>query len=173
MCWDPLPGAPFRLSLGFVATLGIRLGSGSGLSSADSFAVWWFWKMFSNLAPEGVRYRRTIRIWSRPRKYIKAIRNRQIANSIESVSIHCQVGIFQRNGYILGTPLEHRSRCLAQRVSQNSIFMSPILKPRNHEPHLSLLLVNAGAVIKDVPYALWWIGRNTSSLGKDNPCSDE
>jgi hypothetical protein len=32
--WHPLPGAPLRFRLRFVATLRLRLGSGSGLSSA-------------------------------------------------------------------------------------------------------------------------------------------
>jgi len=32
--WHPLPGAPHRFRLRFVATLRIRLGTGSGLSSA-------------------------------------------------------------------------------------------------------------------------------------------
>jgi hypothetical protein len=35
--WDPLLGAPLRFWLRFVATLGIRLGSGSGFSSAALF----------------------------------------------------------------------------------------------------------------------------------------
>ncbi len=37
--WDPLPGAPLRLWLRFVTTLRIRLGSGSGLTSAALFCV--------------------------------------------------------------------------------------------------------------------------------------
>jgi hypothetical protein len=36
--WHPLPGAPLRFSLRFVTTLRIRLGAGSGLSSAVLFA---------------------------------------------------------------------------------------------------------------------------------------
>ena len=32
--WHPLPGAPLRFRLRFVATLRIRLGAGSGLPSA-------------------------------------------------------------------------------------------------------------------------------------------
>lgn len=37
--WDPLPGAPLRLWFGFVAALRIRLGAGSGFSSAALFGL--------------------------------------------------------------------------------------------------------------------------------------
>jgi hypothetical protein len=37
--WHPLPGAPLRFRLRFVVTFRIRLGSGSGLSSAGLFCL--------------------------------------------------------------------------------------------------------------------------------------
>jgi hypothetical protein len=37
--WHPLPGAPLRFRLRFVAILRLRLGAGSGLPSAGLFAV--------------------------------------------------------------------------------------------------------------------------------------
>ena len=37
--WHPLPGAPLRFRLRFLATLRLRLGAGSGLPSAGLFCI--------------------------------------------------------------------------------------------------------------------------------------
>jgi hypothetical protein len=82
------------------------------------------------------------------------------------------VGIGYQDWHIL-SGLEHGAGCLTQRVTQYSLLVAPILKPRDHKSHFCLLLVYAGAVIYNVPYALWRAGRNASPLGEANPCSNQ
>lgn len=128
--------------------------------------------MISNLTSNSNWYRNSILVRAGPGKDIKRIRNWKSLYSIKSVSIHDQVGVRYQDWHIF-SELEHSAGCLTQWVTQYPLFVAPILKPRNHQSHLSLLLVYTGTVIQNVPDALWFEVRIAGFLGMGNPCSDQ